>query len=112
MKPPKIKKTTAEKQDDLLRQYLLQHYDPEILIADGFAKAFVCVAKAGKEYCCVYDSKKIISILRKRDKMSHDEAWEYFCFNILGAYVGERTPIFINPEEHQEVWPVTIHGRV
>jgi hypothetical protein len=27
--------------------------------------------------------------------MEGDEALEYFEFNIAGAYVGERTPIFI-----------------
>jgi hypothetical protein len=27
--------------------------------------------------------------------MSHDEAQEYMDFNVLGAYVGEETPIFL-----------------
>jgi len=29
------------------------------------------------------------------DGMDLDEAEEYFCFNISGAYVGPKTPIFI-----------------
>lgn len=30
-----------------------------------------------------------------RDKMSYDEALEYFEFNVLGAYMGEKTPIWV-----------------
>jgi hypothetical protein len=28
--------------------------------------------------------------------MSYEEAIEYFEYNVLGAYVGENTPIFID----------------
>jgi hypothetical protein len=40
-----------------------------------------------------YDTTKIVEILSR--SMTVDEAYEYFEFNILGAYVGERTPMFV-----------------
>lgn len=107
-----MKKTKADKDDEALKSYLREHYGDELVVADGLSRAFVCVAKTGQNYVCVYNSKKIIQILRKRDKMSHDDAWEYFCYNILGAHVGDNTPVFINPDEHTEVWPQTVYGRV
>lgn len=30
--------------------------------------------------------------------MNHEEALEYFDFNVDGAYVGEQTPIFVEDE--------------
>jgi len=44
----------------------------------------------------VYSTKKIIEILQTRDGMSEDDAWEFFSFNIEGAYVGTKTPIFMD----------------
>jgi len=63
-----------------------------LLFADGFDEAIIGVEeRAG---VVAYDIDKIIEIL-SRD-MTEDEAIEYFDFNIIGAYVGERTPIYIN----------------
>jgi hypothetical protein len=27
--------------------------------------------------------------------MTEEEAWDYYSFNMLGAYVGESTPVFL-----------------
>lgn len=108
----KTKKTKPQNDDELLKDYLREHYGDNLIIVDGMSKAFMCVAKTAQDYVCVYDARKIISILRKRDKMSHDDAWEYYCYNILGAYVGPATPVFVNPDEQKNVWPETVYGRV
>ena len=42
-----------------------------------------------------YDTNKCIKILMSRDKMSREEAIEYFEYNVAGAYVGDHTPSFI-----------------
>ena len=42
----------------------------------------------------MYDRKKCIRILS--ETMSSDEAEEYFEYNVVGAYVGEQTPVFVN----------------
>jgi hypothetical protein len=66
-----------------------------LLFADGFDEAIIGVAeRIGMEPVVAYDTNKIIEILSR--EMTEDEAVEYFEFNILGAYVGERTPIFIS----------------
>ena len=76
---------------------------PEILLCDGFDNAFVGVARrCGMEDVAVYDEEKIIQKLME-DDLTEEEAWEHFQFNIEGAYVGERTPMFmsaINPLGH------------
>ena len=65
-----------------------------LLFADGFDEAIIGVAeRIGMEPVVAYDTNKIIEILSR--EMSEDEAVEYFEFNILGAYMGERTPIYI-----------------
>ena len=43
----------------------------------------------------VYDRDRCIAILVERDGMTYDEALEFFDFNVVCAYVGPGTPIFI-----------------
>jgi hypothetical protein len=43
-----------------------------------------------------YSEPKVIELLVKHDKMTPDDAMEHYQFNILGAYVGENTPVFID----------------
>jgi hypothetical protein len=66
-----------------------------LLFADGFDEAIIGVAeRIGMEPVVAYDTNKIIEILSR--EMTEDEAVEFFEFNILGAYMGERTPVFVN----------------
>lgn len=67
--------------------------DMDVLIPDGFEEAFVGVAHQFNNTFAVFDRKKCIDILMR--DMSWEEAEEYFCFNVEGAYVGESTPAFI-----------------
>ena len=61
-----------------------------------FDAAILGVAeRIGMSPIVAYDTAKIIDILCERDGMEDDEASEFFEFNIAGAYVGDRTPIFI-----------------
>jgi|TARA_R110000796_G_scaffold36654_4_gene93149 hypothetical protein len=69
-----------------------------MLLADGFEKAFIGIAhRACQEDVVAYDYDKCIAILCERDGMEYDEAVEFFWFNTLGAWVGDKTPIFIKP---------------
>lgn len=82
-----------------IRQDLVDLYDdPDLLFADGFDNAILGVTIGFNGHVVVYDIKKIISHLME-DGMTHEEAEEYFDFNIAGAYVGGRTPIYINVYE-------------
>ena len=47
----------------------------------------------------VYSRDKIIDILA--EEMTHEEAEEFYEYNILGAYMGDMTPIYVN--EHDSI---------
>jgi hypothetical protein len=67
-----------------------------MLKVDGFDEAFLGVAsRFGMEEVFAYDFDKVLKILQERDGMSFDEAVEYVDFNILGAWVGDKTPLFV-----------------
>jgi len=75
---------------------ILERLDPDVLKADGFDDAVIGVAsRCGSSDVLAYDVEKIILKLML-DGMSREEAEEFFEFNILGAYVGEYTPVFIS----------------
>ena len=78
------------KHDEIL-EVVKENY-PEALIADGFDEAIVGYTFQGK---LVYEIPKMVHILVKRDKMTVDDALEYLDYNVLGAYVGEMTPVYI-----------------
>jgi hypothetical protein len=63
------------------------------LSADGFDDAVIGFDL--KSRVLIYDANKMLSILRNGNEMSAEEAWEFFEFNILGAYVGDETPIYM-----------------
>lgn len=66
-------------------------YLGDALFADGFDD---CIIGFTDDGVVVYDRVGIIETLVV-DGMDVDEAEEYFCFNIAGAYVGPKTPIFV-----------------
>ena len=63
------------------------------LSADGFDEAVIGICL--KSRVLIYDANKMISILKSRDGMSGEDAWEFFDYNILDAYVGDETPIYM-----------------
>ena len=67
----------------------------DLLLATGFDEAILGRgSRCGQPDVAVYDTEKIINILVKQG-MSHEEAVEYFDFNIVGAWMGDQTPIFM-----------------
>lgn len=75
-----------------LDEILEEFPEEEFLKADGFDDAVI-----GLEYNTmklVYDMNKMIDILVK-EGMQYEEAVEYLEFNTWSAYVGEKTPIYI-----------------
>jgi hypothetical protein len=66
---------------------------PDLLKLDGFDEAILgVVERIGLQAIC-YDTHKVIEILMK--DMSEEDAWEYYSYNMLGGYVGESTPVFL-----------------
>jgi hypothetical protein len=69
----------------------------ELLLCDGLEKAFLGVCyRFGQSPIAIYDQDKILKIYQDRDGMTLDEAHEYFEFNVIGAWVGDRTPAFMS----------------
>ena len=77
----------------------------DIVLADGFEEAFVGVSRRFDMYepVATYDYDKCIQILIDRDGMDPDEAIEFFEFNVLGSWVGERTPTFLHSVSMRQV---------
>ena len=72
--------------------------EDSLLFADGFEEAVLGVArKATQPDVVAYDYEKCVQILIERDDMTEEEALEYMEFNVVGASVGERTPVFVEP---------------
>jgi hypothetical protein len=46
----------------------------------------------------LYSGSKVVKSLAKQ--MTVEEAYEYFDFNILGAHVGDRTPVFLEDPDY------------
>jgi hypothetical protein len=80
----------------------LEYRDEETVYAAGFDAAFIGLGTQFNKDLAVYDFEKCIDILMGRDGMSYDEAIEYMDFNVIGAYVGAYTPVFLNRYEDSE----------
>lgn len=76
--------------------------DYEFMFADGFDDAILGVSERfGSEPIVCYDKRKVLKKLEE-DGMTEEEAMEYFEYNIIGAYVGDKTPEFIETIESWE----------
>ena len=70
-----------------------------LLQADGFEDALLGVGtKKGSEDSLVYSYEKCVDILIDREDMSYEEAIEWMEFNVVDAYVGPTTPIFVHTD--------------
>jgi|TARA_Y100000592_G_C5294416_1_gene232366 formylmethanofuran dehydrogenase subunit E len=68
--------------------------EEECLTADGFEDALVGCTY-GANVVAVYDINKMIEILVE-EGMEYEDAVEFLDYNVVGAYVGEKTPQYIN----------------
>ncbi len=74
-----------------MKEKILELYgDEELLFADGFDDAIIGFDEQG--WRVIYSVSKCVNILMK--DMDELEAIEYFAYNVSGAYVGEKTPIW------------------
>ena len=78
------------------RAIIEQYCEDEAIFADGFDDAILGTdALTGK---VVYSYSKGREILVRSTGMSYEEADEYLDFNVLGAYVGPMTPLWVYDE--------------
>lgn len=82
---------TAQYGDDLL------FLDP----AEAFDGAILGVAsRCGMGYVVLYDRAEVINAMML-EGLDREEAEEFFEFNTAGAYVGPKTPLFLERLEDQ-----------
>lgn len=73
---------------------IIEHYpDESFLKADGFDEAIIGVDESSMRL--VYSVSKCLEILQGQG-MDETEALEYFSYNVSGAYMGDKTPIWCN----------------
>ena len=71
---------------------------------DGFDSAIIGGGgRCNTDPMIVYDYDKMINILVTRDSMTHEEAEEYLDFNVIGAWIGDTTPIIVNKKSIKEI---------
>jgi len=79
----------------------LAELNPEAMTMDGFDKALIGFGcQYSKNVVAVYSEEKIIKQLA--EEMSHEDAVEYYGFNIACAWVGPNTPIIVSAVDLDE----------
>jgi len=72
------------------------------LKADGFDDCIIGICERyEKNELLAYDKGKMIKKMMDRDGMTYEEAVEYFNFNILGANMGDGTPVYIDTDKEE-----------
>lgn len=79
---------------NLFRQELSDRFDDALLFMTEveFDDAVIGVSNTN---VVVYDADQVIAILMTTLKCDDQDARDYFDYNVAGAYVGEKTPIFV-----------------
>lgn len=77
----------------MIEQIIERYQDEELLKADGFDDAVIGASEDfNQPVRLIYSVSKCLKILE--GDMSELEALEHFNYNVSGAYVGERTPVW------------------
>jgi hypothetical protein len=79
-----------------IREELAEIWDQDLLFMSEpeYDEAIIGVMeRAGGSPVIAYDTQKILDILER--SMPMEDAQEFFEYNILGAYMGDRTPVYI-----------------
>ena len=73
---------------------ILKDREESFLLADGLEEAFIGIGYQFNTPLAIYSKSKAIQCLMDKG-MDEEQAYEYFDYNVAGAYVGEQTPIFL-----------------
>lgn len=69
--------------------------DEDLLFMDGYDDCIIGICQSfGQAIKIAYSTNKIIQKLMEGG-CTNEEAVEFFEYNMVGGYVGERTPVFI-----------------
>ena len=80
------------KNGSIILDSIVENYpDEEILKADGLDDAIIGIEEGS--YRLIYSKTKCIEIFIN-ERMDEEDALEHYYFNVVGSYVGEKTPIW------------------
>ena len=79
-----------------IRAWIEEIYpDETILLATGFDNALIGIGRIFNGHAiAVYDSELCISELQNKG-MNREDAEDWFSYNVIGTYIGEQTPMFV-----------------
>ena len=69
--------------------------EADCLLADGFDEALIGITVSINPVAA-YSKDRMLEVLMQRDGMTYEDAIEYLEFNVFGAYVGLKTPVYID----------------
>ena len=79
--------------DQDIREKISDQFGEDLMVLDGYDDCIIGVCERfGMDDVVLYDKEKIIQKLMK--DMGHEDAMEYFEYNIIGSFVGAKTPAF------------------
>ena len=81
----------------MLNRILENYPNEDFLIADGFNNAIIGVDTSTMRL--IYSTSKCIEILLN-EGMNEEHAYEYFEYNVVGAYMGSKTPIWCEDDKN------------
>ena len=76
---------------------LLKEREESVVFADGLEEAFIGIGYQFNDPIAIYSKSKAIQCFIG-EGMDEEQAYEYFDYNVAGAYVGEATPIFLEDD--------------
>ena len=77
----------------MINEIMEQYQDEDFLKADGFDDAIIGVSEDfNSPIRLIYSVNNCLDIIMR--DMNYNDAIEYFTFNVSGAYMGEKTPIW------------------
>ena len=71
--------------------------DERLVKADGLEDAIIGVgSRMNMPDVLIYSYNKCVKIFMEKEGWTHEEAIEWMDYNVVGAWVGETTPIFVH----------------
>lgn len=70
---------------------------------DGFDDAIIGMECSGDVPRVVYSIQLMVHVLCERDGMTEEEAVDFISYNVIGSYVGEGTPIYVDVMNANEI---------
>jgi hypothetical protein len=71
--------------------------DERLVKANGLEDAIIGVgSRMNMPDVLIYSYNKCVKIFMEKEGWTHEEAIEWMDFNVVGAWVGDTTPIFVH----------------